>query len=64
MEGEFFRGWSLSEEDVSSELLNMLINVRPGRLWSGEFFREWSLSEEDVSFELLNMLLDVRLGRW
>ena len=24
---------------VSSELLNMLINVRPGRLWRGEFVR-------------------------
>ena len=37
--GEFFRGWSLSEEDVSFELLNMLINVTPG-LVEGEFSGE------------------------
>ena len=48
---------------VSSELLNILINVTPGRWWGG-FFRGWSLSEEDVSSELLNMSFDVRPGRW
>ena len=33
---------------VSSEVLNMLLHVRPGRWWRGVFFRRWSLSEEDV----------------
>ena len=43
MEGEFFRGLSLSEEDVrgslfvSSVLLNMLLHVTPGRWLRGEF---------------------------
>ena len=74
--GEVFRVWSLSEEDVrgslfvSSELLNMLLHVRPGRWWRGNFSGGWSLSEEDVrgslfvSSELLNMLLHVNPGRW
>ena len=42
----------------------MLLDVRPGRLWSGEFFRGWSLSKQDVSSELLNMLIHVTPGRW
>ena len=33
---------------VSSELLNMLLHVRPGRWWKGHFSGGWSLSEEDV----------------
>ena len=37
VEGEFFRRWSLSEEDVRFELLNILINVTPGRWWRGIF---------------------------
>ena len=49
---------------VSSELLNMLLDVRPGRWWRGEFFRGWNLPEEDVSYELLNMLIHVTPGRW
>ena len=58
---------------VSSELLNMLLHVRPERWWEGggrNFFGGWSLSEEDVrgslavSSELLNMLLHVKPGRW
>ena len=44
VEGEFFRGWSLSEEDVrgslfvSSELLHMLLHVITWTLVEGGIF--------------------------
>ena len=51
--GEIFPGWSFSEEDVrenggslfvSSELLNMLLNVKPGHWLRGNFSRGGSSS--------------------
>ena len=77
--GEFFRGWSLSEEDVreslfvSCELLNMLLHVTPGRWSRGEFFsgRELVLVGLPVKigefvrkFQVTKMLLHVTLERW
>ena len=79
MEGEFFRGSSLSEENVrgslfvSSELLNMLLHVTPGRWLRGDFFwgREFVLVGLPVKmrefarkFQVTKMLLHVTLGRW
>ena len=58
---------------VSSELLNMLLHVRPGRWWRGDSPpppgdgvcpRRTSGGSLTVSSELLNMLLLVRPGRW
>ena len=55
---------------VSSQLLNMLLHVRPGRWWEGEFFRDgvcprrMSGGSLPVSYELIIMLLHVRPGRW
>ena len=49
VEGGFFREREFvliglpvkkGEFTLSSELLNMLLHVRPGRWWRGEFFRD------------------------
>ena len=55
---------------VSSELLHMLLHVRPGRWWKGEFsgdgvcLRTMSGRSLFVSSELVNMLLHFTPGRW
>ena len=64
----------MSEEDVSFELLNILINVRPGRWWRGIFFprrelvrKGWGTFGKGGSFvtsELVNMLSHFSPVRW
>ena len=78
-EGNFSRGWSLSEEDVlgsllvSSELQNMLLHVTPGRWLRGKYFRRrefvlvglpLKIGEFVRQFPVTKMLLHVTLGRW
>ena len=77
--GGIFRGWSSSEEAVrgslfvSSELLNMLLRITPGRWLREEVFsgRKFVLVGLPVKmgefvrkFEVTKMLLHVTLGRW
>ena len=69
----------MSEEDVrgslfvSSELLNMLLHVTPGRWLRGDFFpgREFvvvclpvKMGEYVRKFQVTKMLLHINLGRW
>ena len=71
--GVFFRGWSLSEEDVSYELPNMLIHVTPGRWWRGNFpgrelvrkgGEKFGKGISSVTSELVNMLSHFSPVRW
>ena len=76
--GGIFRGWSLFQENVrgslfvSSELLNMLLQVTPGRWlrgnFSGEGVHPCRSSGENGEFvrqlQLTKMLLYVTHGRW
>ena len=59
---------------VSSELLNMLIHVRPGRLWRGKFFpgrelvrkggEKFGKGSSSVTSELVTMLSHFSPVRW
>ena len=73
VEGGIFSGEGVRphRSSVSSELLNMLLHVRPGRWWRGNFpGRELVRKEgevrhgEFVTSELLNTLLHATPGRW